>query len=150
MTAPPPIPDIQQQTDADHLKLLAIFHYVVAGLAVLGLGFILLHYMMMHSIMTRPDIWKNQKDGGPTPAEFFAIFRWFYLVMGALFIAASVANLLSALFLRKRKHRIFSLIVAGINCAQFPIGTALGVFTFIVLMRNSVRESYAACQTSLP
>jgi len=142
MTAPPAIPDIQQQTDTDHLKLLVVFHYIVAGFAVLGLGFVLLHYTIMHAIMTNPEIWKNHKGGGPSPVLFFDLFRWIYLGMGVLLVAGGVSNLLSALFLRKRQHRIFSLIVAGINCAQFPIGTALGVFTFIVLMRNSVKESY--------
>ena len=142
MTTRPPIPNIQLQSDADHLKLLVIFHFIVAGLAVLGLGFVLLHYTMMHAFMGHSELWKNQKGGGQSLVEFFNIFRWVYLFFSALLVAGGIANLLSGLFLRKRKHRIFSLIVAGINCIHFPIGTALGVFTFIVLMRDSVRESY--------
>jgi len=39
---------------------------------------------------------------------------------------------------------MFSLIIAGINCVQFPFGTVLGVFTFVVLLRDSVRELYEA------
>jgi hypothetical protein len=38
--------------------------------------------------------------------------------------------------------RLFSLIVAGFMCMFFPFGTALGVFTFIVLTRESVRRLY--------
>lgn len=30
---------------------------------------------------------------------------------------------------------------------MFPFGTALGVFTFIVLLRESVQELYAAADT---
>jgi hypothetical protein len=33
--------------DADHLKLLAVFHFVGAGLALVGIGFLLLHYTVM-------------------------------------------------------------------------------------------------------
>ena len=95
----------------------------------------------MFSIMGNPEIWKDQK-GGPPPAEFFAIFKWVYLFLGGLFVAGGVLNLLSGMFLRNRQNRLFSLIVAGMNCLQFPFGTVLGVFTLIVLMRDSVRESY--------
>ena len=47
---PPSIRD-PRKTDADHLKLLAVFHYVVAGFAVLGIGFLILHYTMMSHFM---------------------------------------------------------------------------------------------------
>ena len=53
-------------------------------------------------------------------------------------------NLLSGIFIRKRKHHVFSLIVAGFNCLHFPLGTALGVFTFVVLLRDSVQNMYRA------
>jgi hypothetical protein len=42
---------------------------------------------------------------------------------------------------------MFSLVIAGLNCIQIPFGTALGVFTIIVLLRDSVREAYAAGAT---
>jgi hypothetical protein len=35
------------------------------------------------------------------------------------------------------------LIIAVLNCLQIPFGTALGVFTIIVLSRDSVRELYS-------
>jgi hypothetical protein len=41
MTTPlPPLPRDQRKIDADHLNLLAIFHFVGAGLAVLGILFL--------------------------------------------------------------------------------------------------------------
>ena len=134
----------QRKTDTDQLRLLAIFHFIIAGLAVVGLGFLALHYTFMHSIMNNPEVWKNQKGDGPPPAEFFAIFKWVYVVIGAFIVAGGIANLLSGLFLRKQTNRLFSLIIAGLNCMQFPFGTALGVFTFVVLLRDSVRELYEA------
>ncbi len=141
MTELPPLLRDQRKIDTDHLRLLAVFHFVIAGLAIVGIGFLVLHYSLMFSIMGNPEIWKDQK-GGPPPAEFFAIFKWVYLFLGGLFVAGGVLNLLSGMFLRNRQNRLFSLIVAGMNCLQFPFGTVLGVFTLIVLMRDSVRESY--------
>ena len=62
--------------------------------------------------------------------------------MGTWFITSGVLNVLSGLFLRARKHWTFSIVVAAIDCLHFPLGTVLGVFTIIVLIRPSVRELY--------
>ena len=131
----------QRKTDLDQLRLLAIFHFVVAGLAIAGIGFLAIHYAFMHAMMTNPDMWRDSQNG-PPPAEFMAFFVWFYVGAGAMCLAAGIGNLLSGLFLRKRKNRLFSLIVAGFDLLQFPFGTVLGTFTLIVLLRDSVREAY--------
>jgi hypothetical protein len=139
----PPLPRDQRKIDADHLKLLSIFHFVGAGLALLGLLFLLAHYAMFHAFFANPKMWENQKQS-PPPAEFFAIFKWFYLVFAVWFVGSGVLNVVSVLCIRARKHRTFSMIVAGINCLHIPLGTVLGVFTIIVLIRDSVRELYEA------
>ena len=144
MTELPPLLRDQRKVDADHLRLLAVFHFVFAGLAVVGIGFLALHFAIMHSLFANPEMWKNQKNAGPPPEVFFAVFRWFYLIFGVLLVVGLVANLLSGRFLLKKKFRTFSLIVAGINCIQIPFGSVLGVFTLIVLLRDSVRELYDA------
>lgn len=138
---PPPIPRLETK-DAEHLRLVAVFHYVFSGFAVLGLGFLAMHYAFMSTFFDNPEMWKNTK-GGPPPAEFFGIFKWFYLFFGAVVVLGGVANLVSARCIQKRRARIFSLVLAGVNCTQVPFGTALGVFTFIVLLRDSVRSLYA-------
>ena len=133
----------QRKADADHLNLLSIFHFVGAGLALLGILFLLGHYAIFHSLFSNPNLWKNQNQR-PPPAELFAVLRWFYLVGAIWFIASGILNLLSGLYIRARKNRTFSLVVAGINCGHIPLGTVLGVFTMIVLLRDSVRELYEA------
>jgi hypothetical protein len=47
-------------------------------------------------------------------------------------------------FLARRKHHLFCLVVAGVECLFFPFGTVLGVFTIIVLMRPSVQQAFEA------
>lgn len=138
----PPLMRDQRKVDADHLRLLSIFHFVVAGLAVVGLGFLALHFAFLHAFLDNPDLWKNQKGAVPPPPQFFAMFKWFYAFFAAVLIAGGLGNLLSGLFIRQRKNRVFSLVVAGLDFLQFPFGTVLGVFTFLVLLRDSVRELY--------
>jgi hypothetical protein len=139
----PPLVRDQRKVDADHLRLLAIFHFIGAGLAVIGMLFILVHYSFMHFFFANPRMWEGQKNG-PPPAELFALFKWFYLAFGLWLLVSLVLNLISGFFLRARKGRTFSLVVAGVNCVHIPLGRILGIFTIIVLLRDSVRELYEA------
>lgn len=146
MTSPTPLPPLmrdQRKTDADHLKLLAVFHWVVAGMSLVGLGFLFLHWLFMHSIFDNPSMWQNAK-GPPPPPQFFAIFKWFYAFMGVMIAGTGLANAVSGWNIHRRRARMASLILAGINCLCFPFGTVLGVFTFVVLLRDSVIEAYEA------
>src|ERR1051325_11136411 len=141
MTQAPPLLRDQRKVDADHLRLLSVFHFVGAGLAVLGILFIFAHYAMFQAFFANPGMWQNQKQS-PPPAEFLAIFKWFYVVFAIWCFASGILNVMSGFFIRSRKHRTFSLIVSAINCLHMPLGTALAVFTIIVLVRDSVREQY--------
>jgi hypothetical protein len=140
MNAPPPLYRDQRAVDRQHLSLLTIFHYVVAGFSFLGLAFLFLHYTVMSSVFNNPEMWQNSPS--PPPPQLFAVFKWFYAFGAVFLILAGVANLLSGLFLRARKHRIFSIVVSACNCLQVPFGTVLGIFTIVVLVRESVRELY--------
>jgi hypothetical protein len=138
---PPPTLDAQRRKDDEQLQLLAIFHYVLSGLSLAGEAFIALHYLVMHTVFTHPEMWQGKGGGGP-PRALFDILIWVYLFAGAALLAGLVANALAGTFLRKGRHRTFCLIVAALNCVHVPFGTALGVFTLIVLMRDSVRRRY--------
>lgn len=89
----------------------------------------------------------------PTPALFttppktpIKNFVWiigaFYLLIALVLLAFSVCNVLSGLWIKRRKNQSFSFVVAAVNCILFPLGTALGVFTFIVLARPSLEANY--------
>ncbi len=130
------------KVDAEHLRILAVFHVVYAGLAIAGTLFLGMHYLFMKTFLAGPGPWRNTRNGGPTPEAFFAIFTWIYMVLGALLVLSAVLNGLSGLFIERRRCRTFSLVVAALDCLQIPFGTVLGAFTLAVLLRDSVREDY--------
>lgn len=138
---PPSSPVPISPKDAEHLKLLSVFHYVSAGLSLAGLGFIFLHFLFFKTMMSDPGMWSGAK-GGPPPQAIFTFMKFAYGFMGFFFIAYAVANFLSAKYLVQRRRRMFSYVVAALNCLHVPIGTTLGVFTIIVLSRDSVIEAY--------
>ena len=125
--------------DAEHLRLLAIFHYIFGSLAFLGLGFLVLHYLMMRAVMA-PEMFAQSPN--PPPPDFVAMFGWVYVLFGALMILGAALNLLAGNALRKRRARLFCMVVAGLNCLQVPLGTTLGVFTLVVLNQESVRKLF--------
>jgi hypothetical protein len=102
------------------------------------------HYTIFHTLMENPKMWENSKQGPPPEAffEMFKMFKWFYLLGAVWFMCSGILNLISAFCLRARKARMFSLVVAAVNCLHVPLGTVLGIFTIIVLVRDSVVELY--------
>lgn len=109
----------------------------------MGILFLLVHFAIIHTIFTNPNLWKGQNQMPPV-AVFMPLLGVFYIFMGVWFIASGVLNLMSGFFLRSRKYRTFSIVVAAIDCLHIPLGTVLGVFTLVVLMRDTVRELYQA------
>lgn len=144
MNPPPFPPPVLRDQDAEHLRLLSIFHYVTAGLGVFGMCFMGFHYHMMNTIILRASHAAKSGKSGLPPEDFFEIFKWFYLAFGVAALIGTVLNVLAAGFLARRRNRTFCLITGGLNCLHMPIGTLLGVFTIIVLNRDSVRAKFAA------
>jgi hypothetical protein len=143
MTGSPPVlpSDQQARRDAEHLKLVSIFHFILAALGLPGIAFIALHFAFMRALFMNPETWKNDK-GGPPPEILFKLMICGYAFGVIIILTAGVLNLLSGLFIRKRRHRMFSIIIGGLNCLQVPFGTLLGVFTILILSRDSVRKIY--------
>jgi hypothetical protein len=71
---------------------------------------------------------------------------WLFFIMGLVFFlfgqTMALAIIVSGRFIAKRRHYLYSFVIACIECAFFPFGTVLGVFTIIVLSRESVKELY--------
>jgi hypothetical protein len=63
--------------------------------------------------------------------------------IGGLMLLFAFLIGLAGYYLHRRKARTFCFIIAAIQCTQMPLGTVLGVFTILVLSRDSVREMFA-------
>ncbi len=136
--------------DTEQLNLLAIFHYVVAGLAALFSFFPLL-YTTVGAIFIFAARHGTAKPGEDLPPEFLG---WIFAVLGlALFligIAMAICILMAGRSLALRKRYSFVLVMACIECLFIPFGTILGVFTIVVLSRESVRGSFSTATAQAP
>ena len=64
------------------------------------------------------------------------------LCMLVIGVAYSACMALAGRYLTQHRHYIFCLVMAALSCAFFPFGTVLGVFTIIVLQKDSVRQLF--------
>jgi len=130
--------------DEEHLRLLSIFHYVVAGLAALFALFPIFHLIFGIFMILAP-----QKFGGHGQEQPpLALMGWFFVIFASMFITLgwTVAALIltTGRFLARRRHYTFCLVMAGMECLFMPFGTVLGVFTILVLVRESVKQLFGA------
>lgn len=141
--------------DDEHLKLLSVFYYVFAALSLLGILFGLF-YAGMGVFMLCADPSQFQDPGMQRPAdpEGLRFVGVVFLAVGLGILLAcvtwSVLNILAANALRAKRRLMLCQITAGLNCLSVPFGTALGVFTFIVLSRPSVAAAFKAGSPALP
>jgi hypothetical protein len=130
--------DRQSILDTEHLRLLRIGYLIQGGMTLFMCLFGLLYvFVGIFAFSSLPK--------GPTPqaaqqAQFVGyVFAW----IGGLFTlgGAVVATLkfLTARALGRRRARTLCLVTAALACIFIPYGTAIGVFTFVVLGRPSVR-----------
>ena len=135
--------------DAEQLDLLAIFHYIVAGLAAL-FSFLPLLYTTVGGVFIFASRHGTPKPGEELPPEFLG---WIFVVLGSILFLAGLATAICVLIagrcLSRRRCYTFALVIACIECLFIPFGTILGVFTIVVLSRESVKPLFTTAQTSV-
>ncbi|MGB9476612.1 MAG: hypothetical protein WCE87_16230 [Candidatus Udaeobacter sp.] len=133
--------------DREHLRMLAIFHYVVAGLAGLFSLFPLL-YTTIGTIFIFAARHGTAKPGEDLPPEFLG---WIFTVIGSVLfligLAMAICILIAGRSIALRKRYSFAFVMACIECLFIPFGTILGVFTIVVLSRESVKALFSPTET---
>ncbi len=131
---PPPAPSC----DAEHLRLLSLFHYIVGGLAALFACFPIIHIVIGVMVITSSLPAKNNQ----IPPQV----GWIFVVLGSIFVligwTCATLIIVSGRFLARRKNYTFCLVIGCLECLFLPFGTILGVFTLLVLNRASVRAMF--------
>ncbi|HEX9010039.1 MAG TPA: hypothetical protein VF804_06710 [Holophagaceae bacterium] len=140
-----PEPEALRQTivDEEHLRMLTLGYYLSAGMCLLfslfGGMYMVLGLMFTFAFRNLP----AQPPNTAPPPEM----GWVFFAMGAFLFGAMVTlailKFLTARRLKARASRTFCLVIAGISCLEVPYGTTLGVLTFVVLSRDSVKALFS-------
>lgn len=132
--------------DASHLRLLSIFHYVLAGLTALFSLVPLIHVGI--GIAALSGAMPLESNGGAASPDETRLFGWIFIAIGSILILCglTLAGFMAyagRCLARQRRHTL-CLVVAALACMLMPLGTVLGVFTLIVLLRPEVVASFSA------
>ena len=128
------------ENDQQQIKLLSIFHYIVGGFTALFSCLPFLHIAIGIAMLS------GAFDGDGSAEAPPKVFAWLFILMPAVFVACgwalSICIIIAGRKLSRFRNRLFCLVIAGIECILMPFGTVLGVFTIIILMKDSVRELF--------
>jgi len=126
--------------DREHLRLLAIFYYIWAGFQALG-GLMGLAFIGVGAfIASSPQI---SQSNNPPPPWFGAIFAGLGALVFVSVEGMAALSFFTGRFLSRRQHHTFCVVISILNCLSLPFGTALGVFSILVLQRSSVKALFS-------
>jgi hypothetical protein len=127
--------------DLEHLKTLSICHYVLAGLCILPMLYGLF-YMVMGLFFGAMMASVPQGRNEPPVALFGGIFIFIGLIVTVVALTFGILLYKSGRNLTSRNSYNLSFVVACISCIFMPLGTILGIFTIVVLTRDSVKALF--------
>jgi hypothetical protein len=128
--------------DEEHLRLLSIFHYVVGGITGLFSCFPIFHLVigiaLLNGAFPKP----------PNQPEIPVAVGWMFIGVASFLIllgwSMAIAIIVTGRSLARRRWYLACMVVAGIECLMMPLGTILGVFTLVVLLRPSVKTLFTS------
>ncbi|MBX7173029.1 MAG: hypothetical protein K1X72_18815 [Pyrinomonadaceae bacterium] len=128
--------------DLEHLKILSICHYILAGLSIFPMLYGIIYMVMGIFFGVMIANAPNQPKDGPPPALFGGIFVVIGLVITLIALTIGILLYKSGRNLSKQTGYTFCLVMACVSCLFMPLGTILGIFTLIVLLRDSVKAIF--------
>lgn len=152
----------QERIDAENLNALTLCHYILGGVTALFSCLFIMHIitgtMMIHNLemfnpRPMPQAYPATQSvpGQLSPMQPYPFFPPFmgymFVIMGTLAVLGGWTlgglTAYAGRCMKARRSYLYILIIAGCNCAfVMPLGTILGVFTFIVMMRPTVKALF--------
>ena len=139
--SPDAAPAVVDHTDREHLRILVVCHYAVAGIIALFSLIPVVHLILGMAILFG---WIEDSSGNGQQVMGGLIVIAIALFMITIWMTLAGLIAWSGRLLARRQRHMFCTVVAGLACMLMPFGTVLGVFTLIVLMRPSVKAAFTS------
>lgn len=135
-------PEVQKILDEEHLRLLRV-GYLLSGAMSAIFAALPLFYVAVGLAFVR-----GMSRPFPAGADLDPrLFGWIFVAVGLslfVFLAGNaVLKLSAARAIGQRRMHTFCLVAAALTTLGIPWGTVLGVLSFVVLERPSVKALFA-------
>ncbi len=144
------------EKDIKHLNTIAWVHYAFAGLNSLFLVLVLFYVLFVRFMLATDairigfllvtgaaDDSIRILDGKiPTSLFVYSVSLAVCGFLSLLLLAGAVSNFYCGKFMAEQKHYMFCLIVTALTITSFPIGTAIGAYSLVILLRPHVKELF--------
>jgi len=132
------------ETDQGHLQILSVCYYISGALGIIGAVSLFAFLGAGREVL---DIFAEaarnpQPDHLPGLTWLGNFFTAFFCTLALASLVFAACTIAVGRYLTQHTGYTFCLVVAGVHCLSMPFGTILGVCTFIVLFRPSVRVMF--------
>jgi hypothetical protein len=123
-----------------HVRVMGILWAIYSGFRILMALWTIVFSRMMMPMFER----FISRDAEANVMPIFHIMSGFYVVSGILSVLAATVGFWAAWALLKHepRGRILALVIAVISLISIPFGTALGVYTLVILMPAKAERTY--------
>lgn len=130
---------MSRSDDDSQLQLLSVFQFIYAGICGIGSLVPVIHVVI--GIVILNEGFSGLDHQGPPPFVGWAMIGFGSMAI-LLGLVMTFLILRLGFSLQSRGSHTFCLVIAAIECLAVPIGTILGVFTIVVLLRDSVKSQF--------
>lgn len=121
-----------------HLSTLSLLH-TIYGVVICFSGFAMVAFVALGMFLQSDLV---MSDVTPPPEWLGTLFQTFGVALFLLVELWGTLVILSGRWIKRRKHRTASAVIAAFCLFRIPLGTALGVFTLVVLTDAATRAEY--------
>jgi len=125
-----------------YLNVLAIFHFIVAGIVSLLSCLPLINLVI--GLPMLKDIPYALKQGELFSQNIFAPLMFILLPVGITVVGwmIAIAIALNGYYIKNRLWHTYCLVIGAVETIFMPFGTVLGVFTIILLTKPNTKNLF--------
>jgi hypothetical protein len=119
--------------------MLGILYWVYAGFVGLG-GLMVALFAVLPVILVASA--PPPSSGGPPPEAVMGVMAGIFGLAALFLIAKAVLMIFAGSALRHRRSYVLVMVGAAMAIMNIPLGTALAVYTFILLSKPDVKARF--------
>lgn len=128
-----------------HIAVIGWINIVLGALGLLGMAVMLLIALVVGSTSVWADLQRDLQADGVSPEALGAIIigalALFLIIMAVMTLTQIIAGV--GLLRLRPWGRILAIIIGVFAVPSFPLGTALGVYTMVILFGDEAKKLFA-------